>query len=272
MLFFFQKKCADFYKHDSDYVVFNDVYKKGITYLEKLRFSVSSKFPRNHEKGEDLWNCLRSMATSVTDEPDTSLLKEILAISNTPCASPDPDKPKLPLSMPPLPVLSSLPPLLPASKPRRSSPTPQTPRRRRASRESKPLPSLSNYLVGSDLASALFGASMGFDPATLSLLNLNSLGLGGMFLPPMANFKPDPGVGLMKPPPPPSAYYPYASGRNSRSRSSSSSPSSTHRNSPSSTVTKDMPPPNKVPKLENNCTSPSNNKNCTASDLSPTQK
>jgi len=209
----------------------DQIFRGDVTYLEKIKASITPKWPRNLQGGEEMWACVVSMLHSSSDEPDTSLLKKILAISNTPCLSPiEPEPVSSPVVFP---SVSTSP---------HCSPTPNPNRRRRSSRETKPpLPSLNNYFVGSDLANALLSASMGWDPAALSLFNM---GMGGMMMPP---FKED-GFGLMKPPPPPSLYNNNScpSARNSRSRSSSCSPS------PS--CTKETLTPNKVPKIENNWT------------------
>ncbi|KAL1124157.1 hypothetical protein AAG570_001927 [Ranatra chinensis] len=66
------KKCAEFYKGDQDYINFNEGYKGNITYLEKLKTSLSSKFPRDQNNGL-LWNYLSEMispgSTGETRQP-----------------------------------------------------------------------------------------------------------------------------------------------------------------------------------------------------------
>lgn len=244
--------------------------------------SLIPKFPLNHQKSETLWTFIKDLVDVKSEKTETEILKELMEISNIPSATPPPEKPKF--NMPNIPPSHS--PLsfknTPSSNPTaiqyQKSQSRSKSSGKRSSRDGKNLASLSNYFVGSDLA-ALFGSGkfpgMGLDPATKSLLNLNSLSLGSMFLPPMAaaaaaaaSYKPDPNVGLMKPPPPPSPYYSYSSSRspsNSRNNSSGSSSRSLSRSIPS--TSRDMPPP-KVPKIDvhqmANFFIPSNlGKNCT---------
>lgn len=269
---FLQKKCADFYKPEKDYIRFNEVLKGSTTYMEKVKTSLSSKFPLNHQKGDALWTFVKDVLSTGNEKSETEILKQIIDISSTPSVSSN-DKAKFSVpSTPPLGFKSGS--SGNSSSTGGSSGNYQKPHKskssgskRSSSRDGKNLASLSNYFVGSDLATALFGSGkfpMGLDPATKSLLNLNSLSLGNMFLPPMAAYKPEPNMGLMKPPPPPSSYYPYSTPRSS-SRSSPSS-SSRSRNLPS--TSRDMPPPNKVPKLDvhqmaNFFIPPNLGKNCT---------
>lgn len=253
--------------------------------------SLTPKFPLNHQKSETLWAYLRDITDPSAEKSETDLLKQVIEICSIPSATPPPPPEKPKFNIPTIP-----PPLSPLNfKP---APTPATPSsmsfhkshtrsksssKRSSSRDSKNLASLSNYFVGSDLA-ALFGSAkfsgMGLDPATKSLLNLNSLSLGGMFLPPMAaaaaaaSYKTDTGEGLMKPPPPPSgSYYPYSSPRSSSGSRNNTAGSTSSRNQNRSipSTSRDMPPPNKVPKLDAhqmaNFFIPSNlGKNCTISN------
>ncbi|XP_014251670.1 MPN domain-containing protein isoform X2 [Cimex lectularius] len=54
------KKCAEFYKGDQDFINFNDKFKGNVTYLEKLKASLSSKFPRDQSDGL-LWSLLSDL-------------------------------------------------------------------------------------------------------------------------------------------------------------------------------------------------------------------
>ena len=240
-----------------------------------MKTSLTSKFPLNQQKGDSLRNYLEDITLTTSDKTETEILKQIIGISSTPSASaPVSEKPKFNIPNIPSPLSfkpsasnntnnntnnnsssnsSSSPSNNNNSQYQKSHSRSKSSSKRSSSRENKNLASLSNYFVGSDLASALFGSGkfpMGLDPTTKSLLNLSSLSLGNMFMPPMGAYKPDPNVGLMKPPPPPSSYYSYTSSRSSSSRSSPSSTSSRSqgRNMPS--TSRDMPPPNKVPKLD----------------------
>ncbi|KAL0273752.1 UNVERIFIED_CONTAM: hypothetical protein PYX00_006358 [Menopon gallinae] len=269
------KKCADFYKPEKDYIRFNEVLKGSTTYIEKLKASLSSKFPLNHQKGDALWSFVKDVISTSNEKSETEILKQIIDISSTPSASSS-DKGKFSVpSTPPLGFKSSgggnnsggsSSSSSGSGSYHKSHKSKSSSSKRSSSRDGKNLASLSNYFVGSDLATALFGSGkfpMGLDPATKSLLNLNSLSLGNMFLPPMAAYKPEPNLGLMKPPPPPSTYYPYSTPRSS----SRSSPSSSRSRSLPST-SRDMPPPNKVPKLDvhqmaNFFIPPNLGKNCT---------
>ncbi|KAK6623457.1 hypothetical protein RUM43_009309 [Polyplax serrata] len=275
------KSCADFYRPEKDFLKFTEPLKGSVTFLEKLRVSLTPKFPLNHQKSDSLWLYFKNL-TEISPKPETDILQQIDEISSTPCVTPPPqqqpvpEKPKfnlpnIPASLSPLGFKSTQSNPSPNSMPyHKSHSRSKSSGKRPNSRENKHLASLSNYFVGSDLA-ALFGSNkfsgMGLDPATKSLLNLNSLSLGGMFLPPMAaaaaaaaSYKPDPSVGLMKPPPPPSSYFPYNTNvrSSSGSRNSSGSSSSSSSSSPSSrshsrsipSTSRDMPPPNKVPKLD----------------------
>ncbi|XP_073986776.1 MPN domain-containing protein isoform X2 [Rhodnius prolixus] len=51
------KKCAEFYKGDQDFINFQEKFKENVTYLEKMKTSLTSKFPRDQNDGL-LWNIL----------------------------------------------------------------------------------------------------------------------------------------------------------------------------------------------------------------------
>lgn len=246
--------------------------------------SLTQKFPLNHSKSETLWKYIQDITEVSTNKSETEILKQIVDISShpsvvvpqppppPPAPAPVPEKPKYNIPNVPSPITSlnlksgtnSIPSVTPYNKSR--SKTKSSGKRSNSSRDSsKNLASLNNYFVGSDLA-ALFGSAkypgINLDPATKSLLNLNSFSLGGMFLPPMAaaaaaaaaaSYKPDPSVGLMKPPPPPpssNSYFNYTQPRTtSGSRSGSSSTRHTNKSIPS--TSRDVhSPSNKVPKLD----------------------
>lgn len=247
-----------------------------------MKISLTSKFPLNQQKGDDFWNYIQDITLSSSDKTETEILKQIIAISSAPSPSPPiNEKPKFNIPNIPSPLsfkastsnnsnnnnnnnnnttsnTTSSSSSSPSSNNnnsqyQKSHSKSKSSSKRSSSRENKNLASLSNYFVGSDLASALFGSGkfpMGLDPTTKSLLNLSSLSLGNMFLPPMGAYKPDPNVGLMKPPPPPSSYYSYTSSRSSSSKSSPSSTSSRSQSRNMPSTSRDMPPPNKVPKLD----------------------
>lgn len=54
------KKCSEFYRGDQDFINFSDKYKGNITYLEKMKASLSSKFPRDQSDGL-LWSVLSEL-------------------------------------------------------------------------------------------------------------------------------------------------------------------------------------------------------------------
>uniref|UniRef100_A0A0A9X488 MPN domain-containing protein CG4751 n=1 Tax=Lygus hesperus TaxID=30085 RepID=A0A0A9X488_LYGHE len=54
------KKCAEFYKGDQDFINFKDNFKENVSYLEKMKSSVSSKFPRDQSDGL-LWNLMSQL-------------------------------------------------------------------------------------------------------------------------------------------------------------------------------------------------------------------
>ncbi|XP_054284456.1 MPN domain-containing protein-like isoform X2 [Macrosteles quadrilineatus] len=54
------KKCADYYKGDPDVVKFGEKYKGNVTYLDKLKTTLTSKFPRDQSDGK-LWAYLSEL-------------------------------------------------------------------------------------------------------------------------------------------------------------------------------------------------------------------
>ncbi|XP_014286251.1 MPN domain-containing protein isoform X2 [Halyomorpha halys] len=62
------KKCSEFYRGDQDFINFNEKYKGNITYLEKMKASVSSKFPRDQSDGL-LWSVLSELVCPPAPKP-----------------------------------------------------------------------------------------------------------------------------------------------------------------------------------------------------------
>ncbi|XP_071447256.1 MPN domain-containing protein-like isoform X2 [Hetaerina americana] len=59
------KRCADFYKSEPDFINFTEKFRGNITHLDKLKATLSSKFPREHSDGM-LWTFVKDLVTPVT--------------------------------------------------------------------------------------------------------------------------------------------------------------------------------------------------------------
>ena len=60
----------EFYKDVPDFIDFNSVYKNELTYLEKLKATLSPKFPRDQTDGV-LWGFIRQLVTPGSEERDS---------------------------------------------------------------------------------------------------------------------------------------------------------------------------------------------------------
>ncbi|KAG8224950.1 hypothetical protein J437_LFUL005658 [Ladona fulva] len=58
------KRCADFYRGEPDFIQFSEKFKGNITYMEKLKATLSSKFPREHSNGM-MWSFVKDLITPV---------------------------------------------------------------------------------------------------------------------------------------------------------------------------------------------------------------
>ncbi|XP_046404491.1 MPN domain-containing protein-like isoform X2 [Ischnura elegans] len=56
------KRCADFYRGEPDFINFTEKFRGNITYLDKLKATLSSKFPREHSDGM-LWTFVKDLVT-----------------------------------------------------------------------------------------------------------------------------------------------------------------------------------------------------------------
>ncbi|XP_021929508.1 MPN domain-containing protein-like isoform X2 [Zootermopsis nevadensis] len=54
------RRCVNFYQNERDFVKFNEKFKGSITYLDKLKTTLTSKFPRDQSDGI-LWGFIREM-------------------------------------------------------------------------------------------------------------------------------------------------------------------------------------------------------------------
>lgn len=158
------KKCAEFYKKEKTFVNFADNFQNNTTYLEKLKTTLNSKFPRDQNDGI-LWGFIKEIIGYSGDEKiDTSAL---LQVPNLPVKPPQ-------VSLPSLSTPSSL---------STSSLT-------------------SNLMLTSNLANVLF--SSGKFPSPSSLLGLpdpmaqSTLAANNMFLSPSL-FKMQDTLNLLKP-------------------------------------------------------------------------
>ncbi|XP_046676788.1 MPN domain-containing protein-like isoform X3 [Homalodisca vitripennis] len=83
------KKCADYYKGDPDVVKFGDKYKGNVTYLDKLKTTLTSKFPRDQSDGK-LWRYLSELvmpgSTGELAPPTVSTL-QMHCLSSSPSTS-----------------------------------------------------------------------------------------------------------------------------------------------------------------------------------------
>lgn len=91
------KKCAEYYKKDQTFINFSDKYNGNTTYLEKLKTTLSSKFPRDHNDGI-LWGFIKEII-GYTGEDKTENNATLLAA---------PTVPKISTSLPSLSTSSSL--------------------------------------------------------------------------------------------------------------------------------------------------------------------
>lgn len=66
------QKCVDYYKKEPDFIQFTDRYTTTTTYLEKLKATLSSKFPRDQSE-LTLWNSLKEMLGCTKEESDSLL-------------------------------------------------------------------------------------------------------------------------------------------------------------------------------------------------------
>ncbi|GLG95109.1 Uncharacterized protein GBIM_02152 [Gryllus bimaculatus] len=184
------KKCVEFYKNEPEYVKFSDKYKGNITYLEKLKTTLTSKFPRDQSDGI-LWGFIRDLVCPEAGGSDdhASLLAKAFTIDT------------------PAPAVSSSPSTL--DRVNLLVPTIPLPSNMKTSNSNSIAGSISatlssNLLMGSDIANALFAT--GKFPSPTSLMGLTSeasrsiLGasnLSNMFMSPMG-FKMD-SVSILKP-------------------------------------------------------------------------
>ncbi|KAK7872098.1 hypothetical protein R5R35_005178 [Gryllus longicercus] len=184
------KKCVEFYKNEPEYVKFSDKYKGNITYLEKLKTTLTSKFPRDQSDGI-LWGFIRDLVCPEAGGSDdhASLLAKTFTIDT------------------PAPAVSSSPSAL--DRVNLLVPTIPLPSNMKTSNSNSIAGSISatlssNLLMGSDIANALFAT--GKFPSPTSLMGLTSeasrsiLGasnLTNMFMSPMG-FKMD-SVSILKP-------------------------------------------------------------------------
>ncbi|KAK9692677.1 Restriction Enzyme Adenine Methylase Associated [Popillia japonica] len=66
------KKCVDYYKKHSDFINFSERYNNASTYIDKLRTTLVSKFPRE-ENETILWSHIREMLGCPSESKDTLL-------------------------------------------------------------------------------------------------------------------------------------------------------------------------------------------------------
>lgn len=138
------KNCADFYKGDQDFVNFNDKYRGDVTYLEKLKATLTPKFPRDQNDGK-LWHYLSELVCpGSTGETKPPVISTPPPMSATTTAA---------TNIPPSPLSSAT--TLPINIPT----TPKT-----------------TSMLGAEIASALFASGKFPSPASL-------MGLSAMFPP-----------------------------------------------------------------------------------------
>ncbi|XP_069691645.1 MPN domain-containing protein-like [Periplaneta americana] len=63
------KRCVNFYQNERDFVKFNEKFKGNITYLDKLKTTLTSKFPRDQSDGI-LWGFIREMVCPGTNSSE----------------------------------------------------------------------------------------------------------------------------------------------------------------------------------------------------------
>lgn len=66
------KKCVEYYKQENDFITFTDPYISSTTYIDKLKTTLVSKFPRDENETE-LWKTVRELLGVTTEEKDTLL-------------------------------------------------------------------------------------------------------------------------------------------------------------------------------------------------------
>lgn len=66
------KKCVDYYKQESDFINFTDSYISSTTFIDKLKTTLISKFPRDENETE-LWKTIREYLGVTVEEKDTLL-------------------------------------------------------------------------------------------------------------------------------------------------------------------------------------------------------
>lgn len=72
------KKCAEYYKKETTFINFSDKYLGNTTYLEKLKTTLSSKFPRDQNDGI-LWGFIKEII-GYTGEDKTESSTPLLAV------------------------------------------------------------------------------------------------------------------------------------------------------------------------------------------------
>lgn len=82
------QKCVDYYKKEADFINFTDRYTTTTTYLDKLKATLSSKFPREQSELA-FWNSIREMLGCSKEEND-SLLSIPNITKNSPFGLPPP--------------------------------------------------------------------------------------------------------------------------------------------------------------------------------------
>lgn len=81
------KKCADYYKNDKTFINFADKYQNNTSYLEKLKTTLSSKFPRDQNDGV-LWGFIKEIiGYSGDDKIDTTTLLSVPNLTAKPQTS-----------------------------------------------------------------------------------------------------------------------------------------------------------------------------------------
>ncbi|XP_067002459.2 MPN domain-containing protein isoform X2 [Anabrus simplex] len=185
------KRCVDFYKHERDFVKFTERYKGNITYLDKLKTTLSSKFPRDQSDGI-LWGFIRDLvcqAAGAAPPTPAAAPENGTAVGNRIFSAPDPPTSMNTNSSSAMDRVNLLVPNIPM-------PTSTTPM--------KPNNNSPSSILGSDIANALFATGkfpspsslMGLTPESArSMLTANNL--SNMFMPPMG-FKMD-SISILKP-------------------------------------------------------------------------
>lgn len=156
------KRCAEFYRKDKNCINFSDRYHNSTTFLEKLKTTLSSKFPRDQNDGV-LWGFIKEIIGYSGDEKiDTTALLQVPNLNIKPQISP----------------VSSLPPL--------SSATSLS----------------SNLMLTSNLANVLFSSGKYPTPSSLlglpDPMAQSTLAANNMFLSPSL-FKMQDTLNLLKP-------------------------------------------------------------------------